>query len=265
MDILEELKIHVDALANVVEQDSKFFASIISYVKRLKDIIGDPNKSFSKAELNLLTKKIEEFYANYRPDLVGFYIPPAQTSNSDSTVKEINKVVTKIINLDDDSFESLFASKIASRSSIEQRTRKTSSHQYIFIGHGRSKLWARLKIFLEDELGLKTITYESESRTGESIVPILDNLLEQATFAILILTAEDKTASGSKRARQNVVHEAGLFQGRLGFKKAVILRQDGLDDFTNVAGLQHIGFSGEQIEQSFYEVQRVLKREGISS
>jgi predicted nucleotide-binding protein len=133
----------------------------------------------------------------------------------------------------------------------------------VFIGHGRSRLWARVKVYLEDELGLATVSYESESRVGESIVPILEKMLDQATFAVLILTAEDETAEGSKRARQNVIHEAGLFQGRLGFKKAVLLGQEGLERFTNVDGLQYIGFHGEQIEQSFYELQKVLKREGM--
>lgn len=135
----------------------------------------------------------------------------------------------------------------------------------IFIGHGRSKLWARLQIFLKDELGVATTTYESESRVGESIVPVLEKMLDQATFAVLVLTAEDETSEGLKRARQNVVHEAGLFQGRLGFKRAVVIRQEGLEDFTNVAGLQYINFSGDRIEDSFYELQRVLKREGMLS
>jgi predicted nucleotide-binding protein len=135
----------------------------------------------------------------------------------------------------------------------------------VFIGHGRSKLWARLKIFLQDEMGLDTITYESESHVGESIIPILEKMLDRATFAVLVLTAEDETSEGLKRARQNVVHEAGLFQGRLGFKRAVVIRQEGLEDFTNVAGLQYISFNGDRIEDIFYELQRVLKREGMLS
>jgi predicted nucleotide-binding protein len=133
----------------------------------------------------------------------------------------------------------------------------------VFIGHGRSPLWARLQLFLENDLRLETMSYESESRVGDSIVPILEKMLDQATFAVLILTAEDETAEGIKRARQNVVHEAGLFQGRLGFRKAVLLKQEGLEDFTNVAGLQYIPFSGDRIEQTFWELQRVLKREGL--
>lgn len=132
----------------------------------------------------------------------------------------------------------------------------------IFIGHGRSKLWARVQLFLQQELGLKTVSYESESRSGLSIVPILDRMLLEATFAVLLLTAEDETADGTHRARQNVVHEAGLFQGHLGFQRVVMLIQDGLEEFSNVAGVQYISFRGEQVEQAFWELQRALRREG---
>jgi predicted nucleotide-binding protein len=133
----------------------------------------------------------------------------------------------------------------------------------VFIGHGGSKLWARLKTYLQDELGLATLHYESESHVSESIINVLDRMLDESTFAILILTAEDETREGSRRARQNVVHEAGLFQGRLGFSKVVLLRQERLEDFSNVAGLQYIRFRCEQIEETFYELQRVLIREQL--
>lgn len=133
----------------------------------------------------------------------------------------------------------------------------------VFIGHGRSPLWARVQLFLEKEFGLSVVNYESETRAGETIVAILEQMLNEASFAILILTAEDETESGTKRARQNVVHEAGLFQGRLGFNKAILLVQEGLEEFSNVAGLQNIPFTGGRINQTFDEVRRVLKREGL--
>ncbi|MGZ8846212.1 MAG: TIR domain-containing protein [Pyrinomonadaceae bacterium] len=135
----------------------------------------------------------------------------------------------------------------------------------VFIGHGRNPLWARLQLYLQDELGLSVINFESESRTGESVVAILTKMLGEASFAILLLTAEDETANGSMRARQNVIHEVGLFQSKLGFNKAILLKQEGVEDFTNVAGLQYIPFSDNKIEQSFYELRRTLAREGLIS
>ena len=135
----------------------------------------------------------------------------------------------------------------------------------MFIGHGRSLLWARLKLYLQDELGLRVICFESESHAGESVVSVLTKMLGEVHFAVLILTAEDETANGSMRARQNVIHEVGLFQSKLGFSKAILLKQEGLEDFTNVAGLQYISFSDNKIEQTFYELRRTLQREELIS
>jgi predicted nucleotide-binding protein len=135
----------------------------------------------------------------------------------------------------------------------------------VFIGHGRSPLWARLQLHLQDDLGLRVVNFESESRAGESAVSILTKMLGEAQFAILLLTAEDETATGSMRARQNVIHEVGLFQSKLGFNRAILLKQESVEDFTNLAGLQCIPFSENKIEQAFYDLGRTLKREGLIS
>lgn len=132
----------------------------------------------------------------------------------------------------------------------------------VFIGHGGNLLWTRVRDFLEKDLHLGTVSYESEARAGVSIVPILQQMLHQATFAVLVLTAEDLTVEGSRRARQNVIHEAGLFQGMLGFERAILLLQHGVEEFSNVDGLQHIVFEGDEIERAFHEMQRALRREG---
>ncbi len=65
------------------------------------------------------------------------------------------------------------------------------------------------------------------------------------------------------RARQNVIHEAGLFQGRLGFERVVILKQNNVEELSNLAGLQYIPFDGNQIETAFYELRRKLKKQGL--
>jgi predicted nucleotide-binding protein len=132
----------------------------------------------------------------------------------------------------------------------------------VFIGHGRSPFWIRVKTFLEEECGLRTVSFESEPRASESVVPILEQMLDQSVFAVIVLTAEDATADGHLRARQNVVHETGLSQGKLGFKRVVILKQEGVEELTNLAGLQYISFK-DRIENAFYDLGKVLKREGL--
>ena len=62
----------------------------------------------------------------------------------------------------------------------------------VFVGHGRSGLWARLVFFLERDLGIRAETYETEPRAGQSIREVLEAMLDAASFAILVLTAEDE-------------------------------------------------------------------------
>jgi Predicted nucleotide-binding protein containing TIR-like domain len=51
-------------------------------------------------------------------------------------------------------------------------------------------------------------------------------------------TGKDETKDGKLLARQNVVHEAGLFQGKLGFTRAIILLEEVTEEFSNLAGLK---------------------------
>jgi predicted nucleotide-binding protein len=59
------------------------------------------------------------------------------------------------------------------------------------------------------------------ARAGHTIRDVLEDMLERPSFAVLVMTAEDQTADGESRARQNVVHEVGLFQGKLGSENDV--------------------------------------------
>ncbi len=88
-------------------------------------------------------------------------------------------------------------------------------------------------------------------------------MLDAAVVAFLIMTGEDEQADGKLHARMNVVHEAGLFQGRLGFTRAILLLEEGCEGFSNIEGLGQIRFPEGNIKAVFDEVRRVLEREGI--
>lgn len=143
-------------------------------------------------------------------------------------------------------------------------TKATSAKpNLVFLGHGRSPLWMKVERHLEKERGLTVQAWESESRTGVHVVEVLDGLMNSCTFGVLVVTAEDGTPSGTVRARQNVIHEIGLFQGKLGFKKVALLEQERVESFSNIDGLQTIRFPGERIEAAFPELERMLRREGL--
>jgi len=132
-----------------------------------------------------------------------------------------------------------------------------------FIGHGRSPLWRELKDFLQDRLHLSVSEFNAVSAAGIPTVERLTEMLNSAAFAFIIMTGEDEQADGQVHARQNVIHEAGLFQGRLGFGKAIILLEDGCADFSNIHGLGVILFPRGQISACFEEVRKVLEREKL--
>ena len=88
-------------------------------------------------------------------------------------------------------------------------------------------------------------------------------MLDSAASAFLVLTAEDEQFDGTTNPRMNVVHEAGLFQGRLGFTKGIILLEDGCAEFSNINGLGQIRFPQGNIKAAFEEVRQVLEREGL--
>ena len=131
----------------------------------------------------------------------------------------------------------------------------------IFVGHGRSQLWRDLKDHLQDKHGYTIEAYETGARAGHCIRDILEEMAAKSSFAILVMTAEDEQADGVHRARQNVVHEAGLFQGRLGFARAIMLLEDGVEEFSNVQGVQYIRFARGNIKESYGEVLATLRRE----
>lgn len=133
----------------------------------------------------------------------------------------------------------------------------------IFIGHGRSSVWYQLKAFLSDRLHLACDEFNAESAAGKTTVARLQECLDQASFAFLVMTAEDIHADSSYHARENVIHEAGLFQGRLGFARAIILLEEGCAQFSNIHGLTHIGFPKGNLDPAFESIRQVLEREDV--
>jgi predicted nucleotide-binding protein len=131
----------------------------------------------------------------------------------------------------------------------------------VFIGHGRSQQWRDLKDHLTDQHGYAVEAYEVGARAGHAIRDILADMLVNSSFAVLVMTAEDETAEGEFRARQNVVHETGLFQGKLGFSRAIVLVEDGVEVFSNLHGIQQIRYSKGNIRETFGDVLATLRRE----
>lgn len=143
------------------------------------------------------------------------------------------------------------------------RARPAAVGNRVFIGHGRSSEWIKLRDLLRDRLHLDFDEFNRESAVGYATTQRLEEMLDSAGFAFVVLTAEDEHADGSTHARENVVHELGLFQGRLGFRRAIVMLEEGCAEFSNIAGLTQIRFPKGNILAQSEEVRRVLERERL--
>lgn len=133
----------------------------------------------------------------------------------------------------------------------------------VFIGHGRSAVWRDLKDFVQDRLRLPWDEFNRVPVAGITNIARLSEMLDSAACAFVIMTAEDELADGTTQARMNVIHEVGLFQGRLGFTKAIVLLEEGCQEFSNIQGLGQIRFPKGTISAKFEEIRQILEREGV--
>lgn len=142
-------------------------------------------------------------------------------------------------------------------------SRRSFGGKNVFIGHGRSPFWKDLKDFIQDRLDLTWDEFNRVPVAGITNIARLSQMLDSAAIAFLVMTAEDEQNDGKLRARMNVVHEAGLFQGRLGFERAIVLIEDGCEEFSNIQGLGQIRFPAGNISAVFEDIRQVLEREGL--
>jgi len=131
----------------------------------------------------------------------------------------------------------------------------------IFIGHGNNNQWRDLKDHLHEQHSFEIVAYEVGPRAGLSVKDVLESMLKDSSYAILVLTGEDRDAYGEMHARENVIHELGLFQGRLGFRKAIVLLENDVTEFSNILGINQIRFSKGNIRETFGDVLATINRE----
>jgi predicted nucleotide-binding protein len=159
-------------------------------------------------------------------------------------------------------------SKISNQAQRHLRNKGRSSKMNqqgtkVFIGHGRAFAWRDLKDFIQDRLHLPWDEFNRIPVAGLTNIVRLSEMLDESAIAFLVMTAEDEQQDGAMHARMNVIHEVGLFQGRLGFTKAIVILESGCEEFSNIQGLGQIRFPKGNIKACFEEIRQVLEREGL--
>lgn len=135
----------------------------------------------------------------------------------------------------------------------------------IFIGHWRSKIYLEVLEFLRARLKLPNehIHYfEIGQLETPEVMPLLRKFLSVCGHAIIVASGEDGCGS-EVRARQNVVHEAGLFQGALGEGTVTVLLQEGVTWISNDQGKVFLNFKDDHIASTFNDLRDRLDKAGM--
>ena len=255
-----------DGLEEVFEQSKSDFLSAITIVIQAK---SDPFLENIKREVEKMKPlTANEFVRVMQPDgkfftrdMIaagqGFVAPPHIAALAHAfTLKQPADLCEKLAKM---------CRRAASHLEVVQN--KTKEKQRIgtnvFIGHGGSPAWKDLKDFIQDRLKLPWDEFNRVPVAGITNIARLSQMLNEAAIALLVMTAEDEQKNGKVQARMNVIHEAGLFQGRLGFSRAIIILEEGCEEFSNIQGLGQIRFPKGKIKLAFEDVRQVLEREGL--
>ena len=221
-------------------------------------------------------EKIESLKAFTESDLIEYQRPKGQMMSRDMIAIEKGFVTPPHIAV----IAKCFAAKqpFESCSDLKKNINRLASHiqnmekksvvderigTNIFIGHGRSHHWRELKDFVSERLNLPWDEFNRVPVAGVTNITRLAQMLDQSCFAFVVMTAEDEQIDGNLHARMNVIHEVGLFQGRLGFERAIVLLEEGCEEFSNIQGLGQIRFPKGNITAIFEDIRQVLEREGI--
>ncbi|MCX4790649.1 MULTISPECIES: PfkB family carbohydrate kinase [unclassified Streptomyces] len=153
----------------------------------------------------------------------------------------------------------------------EDLTGPGSRPSAVLVAHEGESGWTKLDRFLTEDLDLPVrgidLSAPSAAEPGKTRPrrrgPVTEAQLASCGFAVCVLGATRTMAGGSRRAGETVVHQVGIFQGFYGFGRVAILAEEGCEAPSNIAGLIRLDFPSGRIESVFWELERMLEREGF--
>jgi len=129
----------------------------------------------------------------------------------------------------------------------------------VFISHGRTRDWLEVQAFIERDVGLRTLELAQEPNRGRTIIEKLEQESSRCSSAVIVMTGDDIDLDGVARARENVMHEIGYFQGKFGRSAVCLLHEEGANIPTNIGGLVYIPFPKAGVQATFAVLTRELQ------
>ncbi|MEP2669669.1 MAG: nucleotide-binding protein [Cyclobacteriaceae bacterium] len=198
------------------------------------------------------TKEVKELLPDLYSDLPELDIPKHEGIGSAGPIYDQNDIEPLTRNLD-------YILEVRANSRIGEKLAEKEKLNFIFISHGRSNEWYKVQVYLEKDLGYSTLELAQQPNLGRTVLQKLDEESNKCRVAIIVMTGDDEFEEGEIRARENVLHEIGYFQGKLGLDKIVLLHEEAVNIPSNIHGLVYIPFPKDTVEATFGALTRELK------
>lgn len=139
---------------------------------------------------------------------------------------------------------------------------KRKKRPRVFIGCGSLDLHvAKRLVQLLDKIGIEGVLWSEQFQVGRSILEVWEELPSKVDAAIFIIGSDTTTHASHPRA--NVLFELGLFHGRLGRKRTIILASGGIDLPTDVLGTIYLRYEPGRLEIVAEQLRREFKNMGL--
>jgi predicted nucleotide-binding protein len=136
---------------------------------------------------------------------------------------------------------------------VEEKPRR------IFISHGTSTEWYKVQAYIERDIQIPTLELAQEANFGRTILQKLSEESNKCSYAVIIMTGDDESSDGKPKARENVMHEIGFFQGKFGLQNVCLLYEEGTTIPSNIHGLVYIPFPKNYAEATYGALTREIK------
>jgi predicted nucleotide-binding protein len=150
--------------------------------------------------------------------------------------------------------------EIRANSELSQpASQAVAEHRCVFISHGRSADWREVQAYVEKDIELATLELAQAPSSGQTIIEKLESNASSCDSAVIVMTGDDIDASGQARARENVMHEIGFFQGKYRRARVCLLHEEAVSIPTNLSGVVYVPFPKGNVAASFGVLNRELK------
>lgn len=260
--MLKELKYLIDELWESVKMDIYFFSDIGRSVRELSEMDFSLMDKTMAEQIDRQIKEVDSFLSDRiknKHESSEESVPEQVILNA-SRVADMLIICESITEMTDKAIEKERKKFVAGES---KKTAKTSKK--VFIGYESSDLWKKVQTFLKKDMGMRSSVFCFKGLPDYSAVQKLKKALKGADFAVLLLSSDDKLIQGSDQLTgRYAVQGLGVLQGKLGFDNVVVLQQHGTRNISDLIRLHRIRFEGQDIEQTFDKLEKILERRGTS-